>query len=83
MFDYPNPLALTGFLRARLEGAEPGPIEPVSAPANPKADEPIAIIGLDARFGPSPCRGGLFSGSGVQRWLVPGPHLRPGVTALR
>ncbi|HWN59975.1 MAG TPA: SDR family NAD(P)-dependent oxidoreductase, partial [Streptosporangiaceae bacterium] len=47
VFDYPNPLALTDFLRARLGGVQ---LE-VSGPASAQAlDEPIAIIGMSCRY---------------------------------
>ncbi|HEX9358216.1 MAG TPA: SDR family NAD(P)-dependent oxidoreductase, partial [Streptosporangiaceae bacterium] len=47
VFDYPNPLALTEFLRARLEGVQLEVSRPVSVPAG---DEPIAIIGMSCRY---------------------------------
>ncbi|KMS66889.1 hypothetical protein ACH49_29050, partial [Streptomyces leeuwenhoekii] len=51
IFDYPQPVALAGQLRARLLGgpADRTAAAPVPAPAT-KADEPIAIVAMACRF---------------------------------
>ncbi|MBO1419997.1 type I polyketide synthase, partial [Streptomyces sp. FH025] len=51
VFDYPNPVALAGHLRARLVGDDEQPVHllPVR-PAEAGSDEPIAIVGMACRF---------------------------------
>ncbi|WUS66855.1 SDR family NAD(P)-dependent oxidoreductase [Kitasatospora sp. NBC_01246] len=51
VFDYPNPVALAGHLRARLLGDAEQPVDllPVR-PAEAGSDEPIAIVGMACRL---------------------------------
>ena len=51
LFDYPNPAAVAGFLRAQLAGAPAGGGQavPVTA-ASAAADEPVAIVAMGCRF---------------------------------
>ncbi|MET9496296.1 type I polyketide synthase [Streptomyces sp. NPDC006552] len=52
VFDYPTAAAVAGFLRTRVDDAEPS--RPRPAPARPRttapADEPIAIVGMSCRY---------------------------------
>ncbi|WP_346115605.1 beta-ketoacyl reductase, partial [Nonomuraea maheshkhaliensis] len=48
VFDYPTPLALAGYLKERLLGAEPATAP--KAPATAELDEPIAIVGMACRL---------------------------------
>ncbi|GAB2724951.1 hypothetical protein GCM10010442_52970 [Kitasatospora kifunensis] len=51
VFDYPNPLALVGFLRAQLAGAavEAAAVTSTAAALGAE-DDPIAIIGMSCRY---------------------------------
>ncbi|UKD51743.1 SDR family NAD(P)-dependent oxidoreductase [Amycolatopsis sp. FU40] len=46
VFDYPTPVAIAGYLRAELLGAE----SPAEAPAVARSEEPLAIVGMACRF---------------------------------
>ncbi|MER7674913.1 SDR family NAD(P)-dependent oxidoreductase, partial [Kitasatospora sp. NPDC096128] len=51
VFDYPNPVALAGHLRARLVGDDEQPVHLLPVPpAAVGSDEPIAIVGMACRF---------------------------------
>ncbi|MFE9425685.1 type I polyketide synthase [Kitasatospora sp. NPDC006697] len=49
VFDYPNPLALTRYLLARLGGAEPRQ-EAAAKPPLAVSDDPVVIVGMACRF---------------------------------
>ncbi|HWM07841.1 MAG TPA: beta-ketoacyl synthase N-terminal-like domain-containing protein, partial [Solirubrobacteraceae bacterium] len=49
VFDHPTPVAVAGYLRARVEGVQEGG-GAVAARRRSADDEPIAIVGMAARF---------------------------------
>ncbi|MFI0743449.1 SDR family NAD(P)-dependent oxidoreductase, partial [Streptomyces sp. NPDC021100] len=49
VFDHPSPLALAGYLRAELVGAQ-GSEESARTTAAAASDEPLAVVGMSCRF---------------------------------
>ncbi|MFG2578126.1 type I polyketide synthase [Streptomyces malaysiensis] len=49
IFDYPNPIALAGYVRAEAQGSRVDAAAPVAA-ANAHDDDPIAIVAMSCRF---------------------------------
>ncbi|MEV7779268.1 type I polyketide synthase [Kitasatospora sp. NPDC088351] len=50
VFDYPTAAAVAGFLRTQVDDSAPTRPRPAPTGAKPRADEPIAIVGMSCRY---------------------------------
>ncbi|GGS99908.1 type I polyketide synthase [Streptomyces cinerochromogenes] len=67
VYNFPTPAELARFLAAELSGEPTGAADP--APAAPRSDEPIAIVGMGCRF-----PGGVRSPEDLWRLVADGRH---------